>query len=148
MPHEDGSAYSPVVATVSLGGTLVLDLYSKSGENAELLQDVEGARKDEDVNEKENLPTTNLPTHHRILQEPRSLLITTDTAYASLLHGISPITCDKGLGPETVVNWELLSNKEKIVEAGGVNERTTRVSLTYRDVLKVSKVGLGILGRR
>src|SRR5699024_11991713 len=27
MPHEDGGAYYPTVATVSLGGAVVLDLY-------------------------------------------------------------------------------------------------------------------------
>lgn len=34
MPHEDGAAYHPVVATVSLSGTLVLDVYEKSSQDA------------------------------------------------------------------------------------------------------------------
>ena len=32
MPHEDGAAYHPVVATVSLGGPIVLDIYAKTNE--------------------------------------------------------------------------------------------------------------------
>lgn len=131
MPHEDGDAYSRVVATISLGGTVCLDLTSKSA----------GDKGGEEVEEERRW---------RILQEPRSLLVTTGEAYAALLHGISPFERDEGLGAESVVNWELLGHetKTRINEASGVNERTVRVSLTYRDVLKVSKVGLGILGRR
>ena len=48
MPHEDGPAYWPVVATVSLGGALTLDIYEK---------DVDGRRMD--------------PPKYRILQEAR-----------------------------------------------------------------------------
>jgi alkylated DNA repair protein alkB family protein 6 len=127
MLHEDGAAYSPVVATVSLGASLVLDIWDKR-------KDGEG-----DIGEKDKAGL-------RILQESGSLLITTGDAYTSLLHGISPITKDEDLREETVVNWSLLGNKAKF--EGGVNERGTRISLTYRDVLKVSKVGIGILGRR
>jgi alkylated DNA repair protein alkB homolog 6 len=134
MPHEDGNAYSPVVATISLGGSLCLELTPKPAPTQE---DKEGEEKEGEK-------------YWRILQEPRSLLVTTGAAYATLLHGIQSIDRDEGLGPETVVNWELLGADTitRIEEAGGINERSTRVSLTYRDVLKVSKVGLGILGRR
>jgi alkylated DNA repair protein alkB family protein 6 len=138
MPHEDGDAYSRVVATISLGSSLCLELTSKPSPSA-------SEDKEEGVK-----PAREVEQQWRILQEPRSLLITTGDAYTELLHGISPLTHDEDLGPETVVNWELLGDntKARIEEAGGVNERSTRVSLTYRDVLKVSKVGLGILGRR
>ncbi len=30
MPHEDGAAYWPVVATVSLGSAIVFDIYEKN----------------------------------------------------------------------------------------------------------------------
>lgn len=75
----------------------------------------------------------------RILQEPRSLLITTDQLYTDYLHGIADIKEDVDLSPETVVNWSLLRSPEDF--ANGINVRETRTSLTYRDVLKVSKVG-------
>jgi alkylated DNA repair protein alkB family protein 6 len=125
MPHEDGAAYAHVVATVSLGAPIVLDIYEKRGEDG----DGQSAE-----------------IKHRILQEPGSLLVTVGEAYESLLHGISPITKDEKL--ETVVNWEQLGDKRRFELTGGVNERATRISLTYRDVLKVSKVGIGILGKR
>jgi alkylated DNA repair protein alkB family protein 6 len=126
MPHEDGAAYSPVVATISLGAPIVLDIYSKhtEGEDGEV------------------------EVKHRILQEPGSLLVTTGEAYTGLLHGISPISKDENLFAETVANWGLLGDNRRFELVGGVSERDTRISLTYRDVLKVSKVGIGILGKR
>jgi len=122
MPHEDGAAYEPVVATVSLGSALVLDLYAKE----------EGSKKGDRIT--------------RILQETGSLLVTKGEAYEVLLHGIDDIEVDKNLGPDTVANWENLGDKTPF--EGGENTRGMRISLTYRDVIKVSKVGLGILGRR
>src|SRR4051812_14576141 len=63
MPHKDGSAYHPVVCTVSLASSLCLNLY-RSKED--------GALDPEPV--------------WRILQEPRSLLITTGEVYTEYLH--------------------------------------------------------------
>lgn len=121
MSHEDGGAYYPVVATVSLSGTLVLDVVDKSVES---------------------------PKRWRVLQEPRSLLLTTGKAYTETLHGIAEVAEDRDLRPETVANWSLLGDVVGVIEAnGGVNERTTRVSLTYRDVRKVSNVGSKIFGK-
>ncbi|QDS74018.1 hypothetical protein FKW77_008938 [Venturia effusa] len=152
MPHEDGDAYSPVVATVSLGGCLCLELTVHPsrvkedgvGAAAEAQAEVKGQRGEGGVVNGE------VKNRWRILQEPRSLLVTTGEAYVALLHGIEPVERDEGLSKETVVNWELLPDdtKARVEEAGGVNERSTRISLTYRDVLKVSKIGLGIMGRR
>ncbi|KAI5853323.1 hypothetical protein BZA05DRAFT_25541 [Tricharina praecox] len=119
MPHEDGAAYHPVVATVSLGAPIVLDIYEKG----------EGGR----------------TPKFRILQEPRSLLVTTGEVYASHLHGIEARTSDEDLGPETVANWALLGEPQAFTE--GRYERQTRTSLTYRDVLKVADVGR-LFGRK
>lgn len=129
MPHEDGAAYALVVATVSLGGAVCLDLTRKpsSGEGGEGSAD-----------------GYSLPT--RIFQEPRSLLITTGAAYGELLHGISPVEVDEDLKAETVANWGLLGDQEGIVREGGKSVRETRVSLTYRDVLKVSSAASKVLG--
>ncbi|KZF22197.1 Alkbh6 protein [Xylona heveae TC161] len=125
MPHEDGAAYHPVVATVSLGAAIVLDIYQKR-----------------ETGEREIEPT------YRILQEPRSLLITTDEMYTKHLHGIQEITADRDLGPKTISNWDLLGHQ--IAFTDGQNERQVRTSLTYRDVLKVSKLGskMKIFGNR
>jgi alkylated DNA repair protein alkB homolog 6 len=116
MPHEDGPAYHPTTVTVSLGSHTVLDIYKKNEQG-----------------ERESEPSW------RILQEPRSLLITTGGMYSSTLHGISEIEVDKNLTPESIVNWHLLGDTAPF--ASGSATRTTRVSLTYRDVIKVTKLG-------
>lgn len=123
MPHEDGAAYFPVVATVSLGGSIVLDVVDKAAHAEERRS-------------------------WRIMQEPRSLLVTTDAAYRETLHGIAEVAEDRDLDERTVVNWKLLGRKETFARNGGVNERSTRVSLTFRDVLQVSNIGMKLFGRR
>ncbi|KAE8332065.1 hypothetical protein BDV39DRAFT_137321 [Aspergillus sergii] len=117
MPHEDGAAYYPLVATVSLGAPIVLDLYQKG----------------------QGLDGEDRRPQQRILQERRSLLVTTKEIYTDYLHGIAEITRDEGLGPESICNWGLL--REQVRYRCGWFERETRISLTYRDVLKVAKVG-------
>ncbi|KAI7778146.1 hypothetical protein LA080_002572 [Diaporthe eres] len=119
MPHKDGAAYHPVVCTVSLGASLCLNVHSSKEDGA-----------------------LNPEPAFRILQEPRSLLITTDDLYTQYLHGIADIQADVGLSPETVSNWDMLRTPEDF--ANGVNQRSIRTSLTYRDVLKVSKLGNNI----
>lgn len=125
MPHKDGSAYFPVVCTVSLGSSMCLNI-NRSKED--------GALDPEPV--------------WRILQEPRSLLITTQELYTDYLHGIDPVSVDLNLSEQTVANWNLLRTPSLF--EGGQHERRTRISLTYRDVLKVSKLGskLGPMFRR
>ena len=132
MAHEDGAAYHPVVATVSLGGSLVLDITEKVDHNSS-----DGGNCDA-IRERKVW---------RIFQEPRSLLITTGSAYADTLHGIAEVREDTNLNEETVANWNLLENKQDLVANEGRNERTTRISLTYRDVLKVSNIGTKIFGK-
>ncbi|KOS17750.1 Alpha-ketoglutarate-dependent dioxygenase alkB -like protein 6 [Escovopsis weberi] len=124
-PNHDGGAYWPVVCTVSLGASLCLNLHQSREDGALDPQPVA-----------------------RILQEPRSLLITTDSLYTDYLHGISDAVEDVGLCAETIANWSLLRGAESFV--GGRNMRQTRTSLTYRDVLKVSNVGnkLGLFRKR
>ena len=127
FPHEDGSAYHPVVATVSLASHIVLDIYTKKPDGS---------------GEREEKPKW------RILQAPRSLLITTGELYRDCLHGISEIEVDEDLNQKSVANWGLVPNKEDFQE--GAKRRGTRVSLTFRDVMKVKKLGkgLGFLARR
>ena len=84
----------------------------------------------------------------RILQEPRSLLITAADLYTDYLHGIADTEKDEDLSPDTIANWDLLRSKEDF--ESGSYQRQTRTSLTYRDVLKVSKLGskLGMFMKR
>ena len=120
FPHEDGDAYHPIVATVSLASTLVLDIHEKKGPEK---TDGDGAPK------------------WRILQEPRSLLITTGGLYRDYLHGIAEVEVDENLAQVGICNWDLLGNST-LFECG-TNKRTTRISLTFRDVLKVKELGKG-----
>lgn len=84
----------------------------------------------------------------RILQEPRSLLITTERLYTDYLHGIADIEEDAELSADSIANWSLLRDADAF--ADGRNVRQTRTSLTYRDVLGVSKVAnkLGMFLKR
>jgi alkylated DNA repair protein alkB family protein 6 len=124
MPHKDGTAYHPVVCTVSLGSSLCLDIY--------------GTKHDGII---EDQPKW------KILQQPRSLLITTGEIYTKYLHGIAAVVEEKDLGQTTVSNWELLCNPDEIEDGGFA--RLPRISLTYRDVIKVSKgAKFGIFANR
>lgn len=60
--------------------------------------------------------------------------------YTAHLHGIAQAVADENLGPETVANWDLLGDKTCFT--AGRYDREIRTSLTYRDVLKVSKFAL------
>lgn len=124
MPHEDGPAYYPLVATVSLGAPIVLDLYEKEKEST--------------TSSELGYSRIQIP-RFRILQERRSLLVTRGKMYSEFLHGIAERVLDGDLREETVCNWGLLGEKEGFL--GGSYQRTTRTSLTFRDVLKVAKVG-------
>ena len=129
MPHEDGSAYHPMVATISLGGSVVLEIYEK-----------------DDLRN----PEEHRVPKWRILQEPRSLLVTTGEIYTGYLHGIAQVEVDEDIkgGEDGIVNWELLGDQEVFMKAEGRNIRGLRTSLTYRDVLRVSNLGGKVFGRR
>lgn len=116
MPHEDGPAYFPITATISLASYTILNIYEK---------DENGKR--------ETLPKW------RILQEPRSLLVTTEEMYQNTIHGIDEIDRDDNLKSDSIANWSLLGDQTPFIQ--GTAQRETRVSLTYRDVLKVAKIG-------
>lgn len=124
MPHKDGPAYHPVVCTVSLENSICLDIYEASEEGV-----------------------TNNKPRWRIFQEPRSLLILSGAMYADYLHGIAEVKTDDDLTSKTLANWNLLGSTASLSE--GKSTRKVRTSLTYRDVIKVSKAGakLGLRGR-
>jgi len=61
--------------------------------------------------------------------------------YSCTLHGIEGVEVDEDLDAAGVVNWDVLGDKSAYEEMGGKCVRETRVSLTYRDVVKVAKAG-------
>lgn len=126
MPHEDGLAYWPLVATVSLGGATVLDIHRKKDREC-------------DGHDERNGDDDGACGKSRILQESRSLLVTTGEMYTQCLHGIAEVEADEDLREETVCNWQLLGEKDKWASQAR-NQRTTRISLTFRDVPKVKNL--------
>lgn len=156
-PHEDGPAYAPVVATVSLGDAVVLDVCPKDSNENENEKGEEGDdKKDGGVYDGAEKGQRRKGGHSRILLEPRSLFVTTGDAYKSCLHGIQDVQIDEELGLDTIANWSLTARGTKnqngnSKEASGRTDRNirtaTRVSLTYRDVLKVKDVGKMVFGK-
>ncbi|KAK1412011.1 hypothetical protein QVD17_32932 [Tagetes erecta] len=136
MPHQDGPAYFPVVAILSLGSPVVMDFtphFSLSGDtsNIEDKDSIEGA-------DHENLP--NYPSFSVALM-PGSLLIFKDTAYSDYLHGINDCEVqqyDAAVNAAEVLRHQSLS-KPHDEDSKTIHRSTKRVSLTCRVVSKVRK---------
>ncbi|KAF8096098.1 hypothetical protein N665_0317s0005 [Sinapis alba] len=136
MPHQDGPAYFPVVAILSLGSPVVMDFsphlrLRSSGDDDDISRDLSGKS---GVSERDN------QNSFSVLMMPRSLLIFKDEAYSDYLHGISdsPTQCYKQVVNETEAmaysNGDSRKDGEKILQRD-----QTRVSLTCRLVPKVHK---------
>ncbi|KAI9585280.1 alpha-ketoglutarate-dependent dioxygenase alkB homolog 6 [Glossina fuscipes] len=124
MPHTDGPLFFPTISTISLGSHTILE-FSKR-----------------DVDEKDaNSAVTIDPDRRKILfkliLEPRSLLILKDSLYSDYLHSISEVKedtlCDR------ICNYE---NCESTYKMGDCLKRSTRISLTIRNVPKTTKMKL------
>ncbi|EST05880.1 Alpha-ketoglutarate-dependent dioxygenase AlkB-like protein [Kalmanozyma brasiliensis GHG001] len=192
MPHEDGPAYFPAVATISLGSHTLLDVYRYVDEDLQkdfeerMKEHDEKAAKDgvassgeekgaQDSTSSKIVPKERIEGNVKIvrgararepnpvfsiLQEPRSLLITTGRVYKSYLHGIAEREVDNAAQLVQVANANLLDDSQlrsmvgkakakldagaaETQQNGKVEEaslpRDTRLSLTFRDVEKVSK---------
>jgi alkylated DNA repair protein alkB family protein 6 len=167
MAHKDGPAYYPVVCTVSLGAPLCLDIYETKEDGtieaeptwrifqvSKLLCSCILEMPSHDPRSISPLKTLTVTFWIKCglnffdVKEPRSLLITTGALYTDYLHGIAEITEDVNLDPNTVSNWDLLRSPDSI--RTGRSERQSRTSLTYRDVLRVSRLGgkLAMFGKR
>ncbi|KAJ7054691.1 hypothetical protein C8F01DRAFT_1162593, partial [Mycena amicta] len=145
MPHEDGPAYFPVVATISLNSHCMFHYY-RYKEDSEDSEDT--TKKGRSID-----PTPVLS----VLLEPRSVVISQDALYASHLHAIreveedhvlrqpdsaSPvlqITSDEASLLLPIANWDKMTSPSAIrfMQEGGTMKRETRYSLTCRDVEKV-----------
>ncbi|KAF8600855.1 hypothetical protein BDV93DRAFT_538646 [Ceratobasidium sp. AG-I] len=87
-PHQDGPAYHPVVATLSLGSHTVMEYYQyqpASASDSDIGTNTTPGRSGRAVN-----PSPAL----RLLLEPRSLVITHGDLYTQHLHGISGVHSD------------------------------------------------------
>ncbi|XP_054787092.1 uncharacterized protein LOC129293255 [Prosopis cineraria] len=151
MPHQDGPAYFPVVAILSLGSPVVMDFTPHSRLKLDA-HDAIATNDDDGTIETEKSKW--LDDHHpfSVLLMPRSLLIFKDQAYSDYLHGIedTEVHCYDGAVNETqaLTQNELdhsFSSSEEAVETMGrgkdknVLRTSQRISLTCRLVPKVHK---------
>ncbi|KAG2151020.1 uncharacterized protein EDB93DRAFT_1140681 [Suillus bovinus] len=141
MPHEDGPSYHPVVATISLGSHTVFHYYRYNQDKHNLSVDPGSTRMGRSVDPE---PLSSL------FLEPRSVVVTTGELYRTHLHGIDETETDTFTGDgllllpngshSRIVNRHMIKDETalRIIESGGTVERTTRYSLTCRDVEKVA----------
>ncbi|KAI0698177.1 hypothetical protein C8T65DRAFT_742903 [Cerioporus squamosus] len=163
MPHEDGPAYHPVVATLSLGAHTIFHYYQYKQDNpSNPTPPSQPLPPAPESGVGTTMTGTSSATGRPIdpnpvftlLLEPRSLVITTSALYESHLHGIDELLED-GFAPgsrspgEKIANVGLLRGKAEkdAVLNGGFLERGLRYSLTCRDVEKVTAAG-GALFRK
>ncbi|KAJ3756647.1 hypothetical protein EV360DRAFT_47618 [Lentinula raphanica] len=153
MPHQDGPAYYPVVATLSLGSHTAFHYYKyRTGNTSHGATDLMSSGPE---NEQRVIDSTPVMS---VLLEPRSVIITSGLMYTSHLHGIENESTDRftagsdDINPPkfaalnvAVANWKLLSGKniKEAVINGGYLERSTRYSLTCRDVEKMANSKFG-----
>ncbi|XP_057446466.1 uncharacterized protein LOC130738494 [Lotus japonicus] len=151
MPHQDGPAYFPVVAILSLGSPAVMDFTP----HARLkLDSQDNTDKDSEGGTLEIGEEKWLDDHHpfSVLLMPRSLLIFKDQAYSDYLHGIqdSAVHCYDGVINETEAlkykesDGHHCSSEEALETIGkeeckNIPRTSNRVSLTCRMVPKVHK---------
>ncbi|PIA51491.1 hypothetical protein AQUCO_01100376v1 [Aquilegia coerulea] len=154
MPHQDGPAYFPVVAILSLGCPAVMNFTPHSKLRAcndgERTTDADASS---DIQKDEHGNKICLNDHHSfsVLLMPCSLLIFKDEAYSDYLHGIEDTNEHR---IDKVVNvFEALKHKKDQISPGSgdseeiertehiesIQRTSTRISLTCRLVLKVHK---------
>ena len=115
MPHEDGPLHYPNIATLTLGSHAVIEFQPKPHPD----------------------PSTPAQTI-RVLLEPNSLFIVRGSMYTAYLHGIASVT-------EDVITADLANLAQCQAVEGEVLPRATRVSLTMRRVLRVSKLNPALM---
>ncbi|KAM0857855.1 hypothetical protein ACQ4PT_048217 [Festuca glaucescens] len=151
MPHQDGPAYFPVVAIISLASPVVIDFtphgklrgheytYLQTVQSDEL-QESNGSYKVEDTKEAD-------PASLSLLLMPSSLLIFKDQAYTDFLHGIQDNELHILDKVANILQCPQFKNRNSDYRKGKADadteltgtfqQTTTRVSLTCRLVLKV-----------
>ncbi|PCH43167.1 hypothetical protein WOLCODRAFT_103161 [Wolfiporia cocos MD-104 SS10] len=139
MPHEDGSAYYPVVATLSLGSHAMFHYYRYKESLSEL-----SAEDNADAGR-----AIDMQPVLSVLLEPRSLVVTTSSLYTNHLHGIDGVIEDilpppngdsRELPSVRIANAHMLTCQDErhATSHGGSLTRGTRYSLTCRDVEKIA----------
>ncbi|KAL3719699.1 hypothetical protein ACJRO7_004646 [Eucalyptus globulus] len=148
MPHQDGPAYYPVVAILSLGSAAVMDFVPHP--SLRMSPDTSGGGcEDNELNGASDSGSNKWLNNHRpfsVVLMPRSLLIFKDDAYSSYLHGIRDSSIHQydgavneceAVGPQPPSVSE--EGDEAVSSGNGkcIHRTGTRISLTCRLVLKV-----------
>ncbi|CAI0457360.1 unnamed protein product [Linum tenue] len=147
MPHQDGPAYFPVAAILSLGSPAVMDFtpHSRLRASPDPLEDEGGEGRRHPSSETLEAETDKwIDDHHRfsVALMPRSLLIFKDDAYLDYLHGIKDAEVhdfDKAVNVQQILDAENTSHAVRSTEIMSIHRTSTRISLTCRLVLKVHK---------
>lgn len=153
MPHQDGPAYFPVVAILSLRSPVVMDFSPHSRFRScknDSRNNVEPECSDEGSLDVGLAKSPNFYQPFSVLLMPCSLLIFKDNAYTDYLHGIADSEVQQY--DEAVNIYEALhegrldqpvTSPEEAAEVNGntksIHRITNRISLTCRTVLKVHK---------
>ncbi|CAI0457361.1 unnamed protein product [Linum tenue] len=146
-PHQDGPAYFPVAAILSLGSPAVMDFtpHSRLRASPDPLEDEGGEGRRHPSSETLEAETDKwIDDHHRfsVALMPRSLLIFKDDAYLDYLHGIKDAEVhdfDKAVNVQQILDAENTSHAVRSTEIMSIHRTSTRISLTCRLVLKVHK---------
>ncbi|KAI4340602.1 hypothetical protein MLD38_025421 [Melastoma candidum] len=137
MPHQDGPAYYPVVAILSLGSPVVMEFAPHSSLQADMSTD--------DLSGDSSAEADMWAGYHRsfsIILMPRSLLIFKDDVYTRYLHGIRDnafLLCSGALNEAEACRDKLSVEGRSSGDSRYIQRTETRVSLTFRLVLKVHK---------
>ncbi|XP_057956199.1 uncharacterized protein LOC131149611 isoform X2 [Malania oleifera] len=153
MPHQDGPAYFPVAAIISLGSPVVMDFTPHSRFRLRM-HESENSVEPENSDGRSSGIDKWLNFHHpfSVLLMPRSLMIFKDEAYSDYLHGIKDSDvqqCNEAVNVFEALQHDKIelpvSSSEEAADQssiGGlknIHRTTSRISLTCRLVLKVHK---------
>ncbi|KAK9156496.1 hypothetical protein Scep_003070 [Stephania cephalantha] len=150
MPHQDGPAYFPVVAILSLGSPAVMKFspHSRFGEYNGMATNSSTAVNDTSENAESAENKTGLCSDQHdvsVLLMPCSLLIFKDEAYSDYLHGIEDSNVHQLDKVVNAFEWQEQEGQEGALEVActdgikSIKRTSTRVSLTCRLVSKVHK---------
>jgi len=130
MPHVDGPLYHPVIATISLGGHIMLDMYKRSEDSP--VEPIEPTESMASMNmDNGNSSISDRKPVGSLLLERRSLVLIKDDLYTDYLHGIAERVQD----PLTENVWNLDQCPGR--QVGDTIDRSARISLTIRNIPKV-----------
>ncbi|KAG9323318.1 hypothetical protein KVV02_004526 [Mortierella alpina] len=122
MPHTDGPAYMPTVATVSLSSHCVLEFYK--------------IPEDQDNSSTKTNNSRGQEPEFALFVQPRSLLVLKEDIYNKYTHGIREVISDD-LNQGNILNLPEAAPEVSNHPSGStLAERGTRISLTFRIVQK------------